>query len=172
MRNINDEIIIIDNAISKNISRFDDSERGLLSQNILAQLRNLVELVSLKAYDNDTDVTYENFQKALNYIKSNGKFKFLSRFYDLLQPVASHYTMSEENSERLMLKYYEYLLRIKSHLKDFHNLDVFVNIDEFPLDVDSTTKEYYEKISQQINLSKSFNSYSDRYYIKKKNHSL
>ena len=33
-------------VISKNIDRFDDSERGLLSQNILAQLRNLVEYIA------------------------------------------------------------------------------------------------------------------------------
>ena len=53
MYNIDSEIITIDRNISGNIEVFDDSQRGLLSQNILSQLRNLVELVSLKAYNHD-----------------------------------------------------------------------------------------------------------------------
>lgn len=45
MNEVNKAILTIDNNISKNISRFDDSERGLLSQNILSQFRNLIELI-------------------------------------------------------------------------------------------------------------------------------
>ena len=48
MSEINKAILAIDQNISKNISKFDDSERGLLSQNILRQFRNLVELIFLK----------------------------------------------------------------------------------------------------------------------------
>lgn len=51
MSKVNQDISAIDKNISKNISRFDDSERGLLSQNILSQLRNLVELIFLKIYN-------------------------------------------------------------------------------------------------------------------------
>ena len=39
-------------VICKNISVFDASERGLLSQNILAQLRNFVEYIVQKVYSN------------------------------------------------------------------------------------------------------------------------
>lgn len=53
MKNIDNEILIIDKLICKNIEMFDDSDRGLLSQNILSQLRNLVELISLKAYNHE-----------------------------------------------------------------------------------------------------------------------
>ena len=45
MMQIDSAILAIDKVICKNISRFDDSERGLLSQNILAQLRNFVEYI-------------------------------------------------------------------------------------------------------------------------------
>ena len=51
MSEINKAILAIDQNISKNISKFDDSERGLLSQNILRQFRNLVELIFLKIYN-------------------------------------------------------------------------------------------------------------------------
>lgn len=46
MLKIDTSIIETASVISKNIDRFDDSERGLLSQNILAQLRNLVEYIA------------------------------------------------------------------------------------------------------------------------------
>lgn len=169
MQNIDKAILTIDKAISKNIDCFDDSERGLLSQNILSQLRNFIEHISLKAFSNGQDIenSYENIEKANAFVRSRADLKFLNKFHKFLQPVASHYTLDEENSERLMLKYYEYLLKIKSYLKKTHNLDVLENIDQFPIDIDSTTKEYYEKIAQKINLPKNTSSYNERYYIQK-----
>ena len=171
MKNIDREILIINQAISKNIEIFDDSDRGLLSQNILGQLRNLVEHTSLKAYSNnqkqDFEVTYENLQKGNTFVKTKGDLKFLPKFHKLLQITASHYTKSEENSERLMLKYFEYLLKIKSYLKDTFNLDVLENIDKFPLNLDTSTKEYYEKIAQKINRYRNPSSTNDKFYIQK-----
>lgn len=119
MQNIDKAILTIDKAISKNIDCFDDSERGLLSQNILSQLRNFIEHISLKAFSNGQDIenSYANIEKANAFVKSRADLKFLNKFHKFLQPVASHYTLDEENSERLMLKYYEYLLKIKSYLK-------------------------------------------------------
>ncbi len=55
MSKIDAKILEIDKVICGNISKFDDSERGLLSQNILSQHRNFVEYTSLKAYENGTD---------------------------------------------------------------------------------------------------------------------
>ena len=54
-------------VICRNIAVFDDSERGLLSQNILSQLRNFVEYIAQKVYTNgeDTDPNdYENKKAA------------------------------------------------------------------------------------------------------------
>lgn len=169
MKKVDVAILEIDEVICGNISIFDDSKRGLLSQNILAQLRNFVEAISLKAFSQgqDIEVIHENIVKAMSFVKSNGNLKFLSKFHKFLQPVASHYTMDKENSERLMLKYYEYLLKIKSYLKKQYNLEVLKNIDNFPINIDSTTKEYYEKIADQINQFNLQNTDSDRYYIHK-----
>ena len=50
-----------------------------------------------------------------------------------------------------MLKYYEYLLRIKSFLKNTYKLEVLENINEFPINIDPALKEYYEKIAAKIN---------------------
>lgn len=174
MNKIDGKILDINKVICGNIARFDDSERGLLSQNILSQLRNFVEHISLKALaasrGQDIENTYDNIQDALVYIKTRGDLRFLTKFHKLLQITASHYTLDEENSERLMLKYYEYLLKIRSHLKAAYNLDVLENIDSFPINTDTTMEEYYEKIVEKIKQPESARSrstYNDRYYIQK-----
>lgn len=163
------------NVISKNISHFDASERGLLSQNILAQLRNLVEYIAGKVCANgqNIDIDPNNYDvnvSALKYLKSRGDLKFLYTFHELLQKSVSHYTLDEGGSERLMLKYYEYLLKIKIYLKDNFQLDVLNNIEDFPLNTDPQLHEYHEKIADAIqHPSKGAhkNDYSERYYIQK-----
>ncbi|MBU3820734.1 ATP-dependent RecD-like DNA helicase [Flavobacteriaceae bacterium XHP0103] len=174
MNEVTSHIINIDKAICKNIEKFDAEERGLLSQNILSQLRNFVEHIGLKILEDvqNTELSndYANIQDAIEYIKARGDLKFLSRFHKLLQITASHYTLNEESSERLLLKYYEYLIKIKSFLKDSFNLEVLHNLEEFPIQTDSNLKEYYEKISHLINLPKESrvkSDYKDRYYIQK-----
>ncbi|MDD3064083.1 MAG: ATP-dependent RecD-like DNA helicase [Massilibacteroides sp.] len=171
MNKIDTEILNIDKVISANIDRFDTSERGLLSQNILSQLRNFVDYISLKAYSNgkNIDNSYDNIKDAEAYVKTRGELRFLSNFHKLLQKTISHYTPDEENSERLMLKYYECLLKIKSYLKNTHNLDVLKNINTFPINTDSVLKEYYEKIVEKVTQQKvdPKGVQSDRFYIQK-----
>jgi len=171
MKKIDKAILTINAVISKNISIFDDSERGLLSQNILGQLRNLVDHTFLKIYNEknslDLEPIYENFQKAEKYVKGIGKLRFLGKFHQFLQISASHYTLDENNSERLMLKYYEYLLKIKSYLKEEYDLDVLLNISKFPINIDKTTQEYYEKIVEKVDIEHTGKLQSDRYYIQK-----
>ena len=55
MLKVDEAIIDTDKVICRNISVFDASERGLLSQNILAQLRNFVEYIVQKVYSNGVD---------------------------------------------------------------------------------------------------------------------
>ena len=95
MLNIDKQILEIDKVISTNIAKFDISERGLLSQNILSQLRNFIEHISLKIFANGNDIenTYENICKGNDYITTRGDLKFLYKFHRLLQVSASHYTL-------------------------------------------------------------------------------
>lgn len=171
MNNIDKKIYDTNKVIEKNISKFDDSERGLLSQNILAQLRNLVEYIFLKIYNQrknqSLEAKYENFRIAEKFVKSIGTLRFLGKFHDLLQISASHYTLDENASERLILKYYEYLLKIKSLLVNEYNIEVFSNINKFPIKLDKTTQEYYEKIAKRIDVPLIGKTQKDRYYIQK-----
>lgn len=173
MNKIDKSISITCKSIDDNINVFNN-DRGLLSQNILSQLRNLVEDIAIKVFSNGTDLDPKDYNgvrvKAINFIKSNNKYKFLSDFYKLLKISVSHYTNDKEASERLMLKYYEYIFKAKLFLKNNYNIDVINNLGKFPLNTDSSLLEYHTKISRKINNKGYFNNkvnYNDRCYIQK-----
>jgi hypothetical protein len=167
MRNVDEQIDISNKAICKLIDTFTADQRGFLSQNILQHLRNFVEAISVKLagetqYDNDI---FKN--KAKNYVAARADLRFLSKFHKRLQESKSHFATDEEASERLMLKYYVYLLKIKTLLKSAFDLDVLENIDKFPLDTDQTLNEYYSKIVEKINNPTSTGESKERFYIQK-----
>jgi DNA replication protein DnaC len=173
---IDRQILVINKTICNSIEEIDPLRRGFLSQLILSQLRNFVEHIMLKIYaveklkGQDISDQWDNICKAVEFVKSKGNLKFLRQFHGFLQISASHYTLEEEGSERLLLKYYEYLLRAKSFLKSEYSLNVLENIDKFPLNTDSTLKEYYERIAHKVDQYKEANpkqARSDTYYIQK-----
>ena len=165
-------IEIIDRKICKNINCFKFDDRGFLSQNILSDLRDLVEHVSLKTFSNgqDIEITYSNIQKANEYVKKVSDLNFLHKFHKFLQISTSHYTLDEGHAERLMLKYYEYLIKIKDMLKNKYKMEILYNLNEFPLKADPHLNEYYEKIAEKIKIPSKGgyrSEYNDRYYIRK-----
>jgi len=169
---IDEQILVIDRAICGHINRFGASERGVLAQTILQQLRTLVEHIMLKVYSNgrDIDITYPNICAAIDFVKTRGELKFLRRFHNALQIVVSHYIQDEESSERLMLKYYESLLKIREFLKVQYSLEILGNLDKFPINTDSELKEYYKKIADRVNSRRvaGFSSAQhERFYVRK-----
>lgn len=138
--NIDKQILVINRNICRHIAEANGETRGMVSQDILAQLRNFVEHIMLKIYAKGNDIPddYDNICKAIDYVEAQGKYKDIRRFHDFLQIVASHYTMDEENSERLMLKYYEYLLKLRKFLHDKYSLEILDNLEDFPIDLDET----------------------------------
>src|SRR5918995_2692562 len=75
---------------------------------------------------------------------------FLGKFHKLIQVSASHYMLEGDASERLMLKYYEYLHRIRSLLRDSCGIEVLASLEAFPVDLDPSLREYHEKIAQAV----------------------
>lgn len=173
MLRIDKAILDTNKVICDNISRFDTSERGLLSQNILGHVRNFVEYIAIKAVTNGVDINPNDYDLNVTSIKSmqtRGDLRFLYRFHEMLQKSVSHYTIDKDGSERLMLKYYEHLLRIKIYLKDTHNLVVLENIQDFPLNTDTELSDYYAMIAGRIEDSSRLSNpvpYNDRYYVQK-----
>lgn len=169
-----DKAILDTNAvICDNISQLSFADRGLLSQNILGQLRNFVEYIAIKAYSNGKDVDPNDYNlnvAALKDMQRRGDLRFLDRFHEMLQKSVSHYTVDKDGSERLMLKYYEHLLKIKLYLKQTFDLDVLENISDFPLNTDTELSDYYEKIAERIESPSALSypvTYNDRYYVQK-----
>ncbi len=143
-------ILTISENICKNIANMEDEERGFHSQNILNNLRNLVEAIAQRIYSEIETIepnNYHDIEKSLHYVDSKGELRFLSRFHDYLQVSVSHYTPDEDSSIRLMLKYYEWLMRIRSYARNSFNLEILYNLEDYPLNQDDSMKEYYEKIA-------------------------
>lgn len=171
MTSVGEHIQSANEVICRNIESLAN-QRSLLSQNVLAQLRNLVEGVAVLLHtgSSDAEFSYAAIEPALNFVRANAKFNFLGRFHKLLQQSASHYTLDGDSSERLMLKYYEYLHRIRSLLQDSCGLAVLANLENFPVDLDPSLREYHEKIAARIKAVRSNQpdrSLKDRYYIHK-----
>ena len=153
MPTIDEEIKVIDRAICRHLDNIDNSTRAVISQDILAHLKNLVEHVMLKYYSPhaDLDDTEENIEKAAEHAQTDGRLKVLYRFRNYLDIVAAHYTLDEDSSERLMLKYYDYLLEIKDLLYYDFGIVILHNLEKFPLNLDTALQEYYSKIAEKIN---------------------
>lgn len=163
---IDSRIAIIDGNIYKNIDKNKDN-RGFLSQNILNGLRNLVEHIALKIHNEDNqqdlDNDYKHLIKGINYIKSKAEFKFLYKFHNFLQISVSHYTQNEQGAELLMLKYYEYLIKTKSLMKEKYDFNILDNLSDFPLKINGAEQEYYEEISKFLERVDFNNIKHDRY---------
>ena len=167
---IDNNIVTIDNKICSYLDSIDNDSRGAISQDILAQLIHLVEQVMLKFYarGEDIDDTEENITAAMEFSQTNGELKTLFRFRNYLQIVAAHSTLDENASERLMLKYYQYLLETKKLLLKHFNMQILHNLNKFPLHLDSALQEYYAKIAYKIEQHPAgFYDKGNKYYIQK-----
>lgn len=148
------EIRYICNIIDKNIEAHKTlKDRGLLSENILAQLRNLTEdlaiFVNNKENSLSLDTHYKNVENSMKYVAGIHKYKYISCFHKFLQSTVSHYTPSENDAERLILFYFRYICMIKQTLESF-GIVVLNKLDDFPIYEDNLTKEHYKKICRVI----------------------
>jgi putative helicase len=156
-----DQIKFIDENICENIDKnLILNDRGFLSQNILSQLRNLVEhcsmYINLRLNGLDDNISLEEAKEKIPSIPNkigdmNNEFRFIKKFHNLLQVSESHYAHDKNNSERLMLKYYEYMLRLKKLCIKTLDLKILSNLHKFPLELDKNLDEYYEKILSKLN---------------------
>ncbi|WP_067903238.1 AAA family ATPase [Nocardia vaccinii] len=169
MASVEQQVRDADSVICQNLDSLTD-DRGFLSQNVLAQLRNLVEGLIAWAHLNDpsAEFHYDRVGPALDLVKATARFRLLSRFHDLLQASVSHYTLDRDPSERLMLKYYEYLLRTRDLAKEQFGITLLTSLEKFPVDLDPSLREYHEKIAARVDslrATPSSSSRPERYYI-------
>lgn len=167
--NVINQILDISKNISKSIDKNKD-DRGFLSQNILNELRNLVEHTALYVYNIDKnkqlDNKYENLLLGINHISGKWQYNNLKKFHNFLKKSVSHFTPNEGNSERLMLKYLTYLTKLRDFCKQYCNIKILENLNEFPTNVDRLSLQYYECIVEKIEKTNVFhNTKTDKFYI-------
>jgi len=148
-----ERIVEVNKGIEFNLNN-SKNYRGFYAQNILDKLRNLLEYLALFIYNNknktNLDWDYENLQKSIKYIGDKSQYKEIYFFHKRLQISVSHYTNDEETSERLMLNYLLHLNKIKKFFAQNYNIEILTNINDFPMNLDTLSLEYYKKIAERI----------------------
>lgn len=145
-----------------------NQSRDYISRRIVNGLYDLCYAVLIL---NATKLGYTNVNERLAWELSQFHIdtKYLSNFLKGLKYIGSRIP-EEGQSERLMLKYYNYLWEIRRYLKNNFNIAVLSNLEIFPLNTDTLDVEYYEMVAScicAIDLSPKAPRTS-RYYIQKK----
>lgn len=130
----------------------------LIAQNILKDLRTLVEMLMCIIYMKKRGVItlqtapYSVIKDAIADVNNSPEkdYYFLKQFHDELQIVVSHYMPSKTDSARLMLKYIDYLYKIKDFSKNQLQINLLNNLQNFVVFNDKSKSAYYSKIAKRI----------------------
>lgn len=156
--------------ISKAIDRVDvdNDTRDDVSKLMLSHLDDLCSSVLLlHAYERGYDAPDLRLAWEISLMDINTKF--LCTFLQSLRYIGRRIP-EDGQTERLMLKYYDFLWQIKEYLKERHGLVVLANLEKFPLHIDKDDAEYWKLIAQAVDkawLTKN-PFYSLRYYVSRK----
>lgn len=155
--------------ISLEIDRINNYEsRDNISKRIINSLYDLCYAVLiLNAINNGYSHVNEMF--AWEFAQLNIETKYLTDFLKGLKYIGAR-VPDEGQSERLMIKYYNYLWEIRKYLKNNAGMDVLENLEKFPLHTDNLDTEYYKMVADSIadvDLSPT-GVMSSIYYIQKK----
>lgn len=145
--------------------------RGAVAQDILAHLRHLTEHLAMTLVHgrlfSGSDY-YEAIQSAMSEMSRRRGSKFLWEFHKLLQKSVSHYSLSQDDAQRLLLKYREYLVLCKELAFNELGVRILVGLDNIDWDEDPGLRKYYELVYDKVSVSGMGVSSAiggDRFYI-------
>lgn len=169
--NVINEIMNCSNVIDENIK--SGNQRGLLAQNILSQMRNIVESVIVLIYNKseskNLNNSFESKRLAYKYIYTKCRPRFICKFHMYLQASKSHYTCDFDGAEILMHKYFYYLKDLKDYVFNEFGFEILKNIDKYPICCDESLIKYYNMVGNIIDEVKEGKvDKTARYYIEKK----
>ena len=144
------EIMKASNAIDKALDSINNENRGEVAVRILSVVRNLNDHIAYKIWHEEKPNQPMDLQKVASKYSQIGKYKFIARFDSFLRVSVSHFTPTEDGAERLILKYFNYLLKLKKVMRERYNVNILHNISNFIENLDTQTKDYYEKVSLQV----------------------
>lgn len=150
----------------ESVSEHPDS-RDTISRKIVRALYDLCHSVLVL---NAVKLGYTDINQKLAWEVSlfKSETKYLCHFLRGLKYIGIRIP-EEGQSERLMLKYYNYLWEIRRFLKINFGIKVLDNLSKFPLDMDTLDEEYYELVAANIASADLIpkNVRVSRYYIQK-----
>lgn len=144
-------IFACDQHITSGIDLLDNAgyTRDDVSHFILPRLydmcRSALLLNSLKLGN-----THTNLQLAWEQALLKIETKYLATFLKGLKYIEDR-EPDEGQSERLMLKYYNFLWQIRDFLQKEYGMSVLHNLEKFPLNTDKLDEEYYELVATAVN---------------------
>ncbi len=159
------DILNASNAIDDALSIMTKDNRGKTSRAILKNVRDLNDAIALGIWQDLYPDKPMSINKAAQQFFTDKTYKIIGRFDKFIQKALSHFTPSEDGSERLLIKYYRYLLELKNIMKDKYDVDILKNIELFLEDIDEQTKDYYTKVAQVIDRGFNISTDYDIYYI-------
>lgn len=169
-RDVEGIIAACDAEITESIERLDilNDTRDGVSRRILRRLDDLCSAaLLLNAIDDgiDTPTLPLAWERSLLRIET----KYLGTFLKGLQYIGKRIP-DEGQSERLMLKYYDFLWQIRKSLKERVGINILGNLEKFPLHIDQVDQQYYELAAKAIEAvgSAQCELRTSRYYVQKK----
>ena len=144
------QIINASEAIDEALSRMTKENRGATSRNILKEVRDLNDHIAQKVWNEIEPHQPMSINKVASKFLEKRDFKYIAKFDKFLRKSLSHFTPNEDGAERLMLKYYKYLIIHKRLLKNRYGIDIIKNVDLFLEDIDEQTQKYYESVVEHI----------------------
>jgi len=154
--------------ICEDIEKLATESRDNISKRMLTKLDDLcVGTLLLHSFAITGERTTLRFAWELSLTDVNTKF--LATFLQSLRYIDRR-VPQENQSERLMLKYYDFLWQIRKYLHDFHAINILCNLEKFPLNLDEEDKKYYKLVSDTIGKTTlTHNAWSSsRYFVHKK----
>lgn len=158
------------NRISECIDRSEtyNETRDDLSKNMLRILKELcvaallMNALSSRGEEVSVQLAWES---ALLDIET----KYLANFYKGLDYIG-YRTPEIGQSERLMLKYYDFMWKIREMAKQKFGMEILGNLEKFPLCINELDQEYYEMIAEAIESAEIIHPLVNvtRFYVHKK----
>lgn len=170
LKEISRIIKVCDKSISNCIEAIEKLEitRDDVSQQILPRLNDLCRAaLLLNSYNQGC--TKPNLQLAYEQAQLDLNTKYLAIFMRGLKYIDCRIP-EEGQSERLMLKYYNFLWQIRKYIFDNNGIPILQNLEKFPLNTDQLDNEYYDLVATAIesaNLTPRSMSVT-RFYLQKK----
>ena len=163
---------IISNAeqISEAIERVEvlNDSRDNVSKIILNRLDDLCSSVLLlHAYSKGYDMP--SLRLAWEIALMDINTKFLCTFLQSLRYIGRRIP-EEGQTERLMLKYYDFLWQIREYLREIHSINVLENLEKFPRDNEQEDEDYFNLVAQVVDKVRPTTNpiHTLRYFIERK----